>query len=226
MHSTRSRCLWDDETVRELPNAARRSGRTPCSPVGRAPHLDVKIVGSMARRCSAAQWRTLHQGLSGDARYLERCRQDPGSHRAWRNAHGDLANIRRGRLLPHSSGESRTGIPRRRERLPREIEEFLHRNPDSQAFGLGVPTKEVRRKRARGGSSCARCDALTKRRRPCPLPRPRSSLQVPRYVRMVKAFPTTVTGKSRSSRSRAEIGNWFQLANEQRGHAPEFDFAP
>jgi fatty-acyl-CoA synthase len=188
------------------------------STVGRIqPHLEVKIVdqqGATAPRRATGELCTrgysVMLGYWGDeARTREAVDADGWMHT------GDLATIDDDGYC-RIVGRIKDMVIRGGENIyPREIEEFLHRHPDVQDVQVvGVPDERY------GEELCAWI-----------LPRPGSRIdeesirsfcceqiahyKVPRYVRMVDAFPTTVSGKVQKFLIRAQMIEELGLRRKQ-----------
>ena len=109
---------------------------------------------------------------------------------------GDLADDGRRRLRQHRRPDQGHGHPRRRERLPREVEEFLYTHPDvADVQVIGVPDASY-------GEELMAWVRLRARRRRLDEEELRefcrgriAHYKVPRYVRFIDEFPMTVTGK-------------------------------
>jgi fatty-acyl-CoA synthase len=178
------------------------------STVGRIqPHLDVKIVGH--------DGKTLPRGESGElctrgySVMLGYWNEEAKTREAidadgWMHT-GDLATIDDAGYC-RIVGRIKDMVIRGGENIyPREIEEFLHRHPDVQdAQVIGVPDERY------GEELCAWI-----------VPRTGAKLdedtirafcreqiahyKVPRYIRMVSEFPTTVTGKVQKFQMREQM---------------------
>ena len=168
------------------------------STVGRIqPHLEVKIVGH--------DGETLPRGESGelctrgysvmlgywndDAKTRDAI--DPGG---WMHT-GDLATIDDDGYC-RIVGRIKDMVIRGGENIyPREIEEFLHRHPDIQDVQvIGVPDEKYGEEVCawiilRGGSTLDEDTVRAHCRDQI------AHYKVPRYIRIVQEFPTTVTGK-------------------------------
>ena len=178
------------------------------STVGRIqPHLEVKIVDRTGRTVPRGEPGELcTRGYSvmlgywnDEARTKQALDADGWMHT------GDLATIDDDGYC-RIVGRIKDMVIRGGENIyPREIEEFLHRHPDIQDVQVfGVPDEKY------GEELCAWI-----------VPRPGAKLdedavrafcrdqishyKVPRYIRMVQGFPTTVTGKVQKFQMREQM---------------------
>jgi fatty-acyl-CoA synthase len=168
------------------------------STVGRIqPHLEVRIVdrdGRTVPRGEAGELCTRGYSVmlgywNDEARTREAIDADGWMHT------GDLASIDDDGYC-RIVGRIKDMVIRGGENLyPREIEEFLHRHPDVQDVQvIGVPDEKY------GEELCAwvvpRAGSRLDEEAVRAFCRERiAHYKVPRYVRMVQEFPTTVTGK-------------------------------
>jgi fatty-acyl-CoA synthase len=177
--------------------------------VGRVhPHVEIKIIdpetGKTVERGAPGEMCT--RGYSVMLGYWN----DPGRTReaidagGWMHT-GDLAVMREdGYAL--IVGRIKDMVIRGGENIyPREIEEFLHTHPDIQDVQvIGVPDDRY------GEELCA-CIKIRAGAAPLDACAIRefaegklAHYKIPRYVRVVQGFPTTVTGKTRKVELRAE----------------------
>jgi fatty-acyl-CoA synthase len=178
------------------------------STVGRIqPHLDVKIVGHDGKTLPCGESGELcTRGYSVMLGYWneEAKTREAIDADGWMHT-GDLATIDDAGYC-RIVGRIKDMVIRGGENIyPREIEEFLHRHPDVQdAQVIGVPDERY------GEALCAWI-----------VPRTGAKLdedtirafcreqiahyKVPRYIRMVSEFPTTVTGKVQKFQMREQM---------------------
>jgi fatty-acyl-CoA synthase len=178
------------------------------STVGRIqPHLEVKIVGRDGKTVPhgeagelCTRGYSVMLGYWNDAAKTEEAIDADG----WMHT-GDLATIDDDGYC-RIVGRIKDMVIRGGENIyPREIEEFLHRHPDVQDVQvIGVPDEKY------GEELCAWI-----------VPRAGATLdedivrafcrdqiahyKVPRYIRLVSEFPTTVTGKVQKFQMRAQM---------------------
>jgi quinol monooxygenase YgiN len=178
------------------------------STVGRVqPHLDVKIIdtdGRVVPRGEPGELCTrgysVMLGYWGDeVRTKEAIDSDGWMHT------GDLATIDEDGYC-RIVGRIKDMVIRGGENIyPREVEEFLHRHPDVQDVQvIGVPDERY------GEELCAwivpRAGAMLDEESIRNFCRDQiAHYKVPRYVRLVEGFPTTVTGKVQKFEMRKQM---------------------
>jgi len=171
------------------------------------PHLEVKIVGP--------DGRTMPRGESGElctrgySVMLGYWNDEAKTREAidaggWMHT-GDLATLDDdgyGRIV----GRIKDMVIRGGENIyPREIEEFLHRHPDIQDVQvIGVPDEKYGEELCawivpRAGANLDENAVRTHCRDQI------AHYKVPRYIRMVREFPTTVTGKVQKFQMREQM---------------------
>ena len=178
------------------------------STVGRIqPHLEVKIIdheGNVVPRGEPGELCTrgysVMLGYWGD----EARTQEAVDAEGWMHT-GDLATIDDDGYC-RIVGRIKDMVIRAGENVyPREIEEFLHRHPDVQDVQVvGVPDQRY------GEELCAwivpRAGAMLDEESVRAFCRDRiAHYKVPRYIRMVEGFPTTVTGKVQKFQIREQM---------------------
>jgi len=178
------------------------------STVGRVqPHLTVKIIdgeGQVVRRGEPGELCTrgysVMLGYWGDEARTKEAVDAEG----WMHT-GDLATIDDDGYC-RIVGRIKDMVIRGGENLyPREIEEFLHRHPDIQDVQvIGVPDERY------GEELCAwivpRAGATLDEESVRAFCRDQiAHYKVPRYIRLVEGFPTTVTGKVQKFQMREQM---------------------
>jgi fatty-acyl-CoA synthase len=178
------------------------------STVGRIqPHLEVKITDLEGRTVPRGEPGELcTRGYSVMLGYWNdeaRTRQAVDAD-GWMHT-GDLATIDDAGYC-RIVGRIKDMVIRGGENIyPREIEEFLHRHPDIQDVQvIGVPDEKY------GEELCAwivpRAGAKLEEDAVRAFCRDRiSHYKIPRYIRMVQGFPTTVTGKVQKFQMREQM---------------------
>jgi fatty-acyl-CoA synthase len=186
------------------------------STVGRIqPHLEVKIVdrednvvprGEPGELCTRGY--SVMLGYWGD----EVRTREAVDAEGWMHT-GDLATIDDDGYC-RIVGRIKDMVIRGGENVyPREIEEFLHRHPDVQDVQVvGVPDQRY------GEELCAwivpRAGATLDEESVRAFCRDRiAHYKVPRYIRMVEGFPTTVTGKVQKYQIREQMIKELDLAS-------------
>ena len=181
--------------------------------VGRVhPHVEVKIVDDDGRIVPRGERGELcTRGYSVMLGYWNNDEATRGAIDAagWMHT-GDLATMDE-RGYVNIVGRIKDMIIRGGENIyPREIEEFLHTHPAvSEAQVIGVPSEKYGEEvmawvRLKPGAGCS--DAALAEH----LPGRIATYKIPRYWKLVDAFPMTVTGKVQKFRMRelavAELG--------------------
>ena len=165
------------------------------------PHVEIKIVDPVTGLVvpTGAPGEFCTRGYSVMLGYWEEPERtaeaiDAGGLDAYRGPGGDGG----GRVREHRRPDQGSGDPGRREPVSREIEEFLFGHPDIEDVSvIGVPDTRYGEElmawiRMRPGA--APLDAAAVRE----FCSGRIAHQkIPRYVKIVDAFPMTVTGKIR-----------------------------
>ena len=178
------------------------------STVGRIqPHLEVRIVDGAGRTVPRGEPGELcTRGYSVMLGYWndEARTREAVDARGWMRT-GDLATIDDAGYC-RIVGRIKDMVIRGGENVyPREIEEFLHRHPDVQDVQvIGVPDEKY------GEELCAwvvpRTGAALDEETVRAFCRERiAHYKVPRYVRIVQGFPTTVTGKVQKFQMREQM---------------------
>jgi fatty-acyl-CoA synthase len=181
--------------------------------VGRVhPHVEVKIVDAAGRTVERGERGELcTRGYSVMRGYWE---NDAATEEAidiarWMHT-GDLATMNREGYV-NIVGRIKDMIIRGGENVyPREVEEFLHTHPAvSEAQVIGVPSEKYGEEvmawvRLKPGATCSTDELETFCRGQI------ATYKIPRYWKLVDAFPLTVTGKVQKFRMReiavAELG--------------------
>ena len=182
------------------------------------PHVEVKII-------DPASGLTLPRGQVGELctrgyvvmlRYWNDAEATATAIDAARWMHsGDLAVMREdGRV--NIAGRLKDMIIRGGENIyPREIEEFLHTNPNvSDVQVIGVPDKKYGEEvcawiRLRPGHSATEDEIRDFCRGQI------ATYKIPRYIRFVTEFPMTVTGKVQKFRMREQMLTELDLSAEE-----------
>ena len=190
--------------------------------VGRAhPHVEIRVADPVTGE-------TLERGATGEFctrgySVMQGYWNDAGAHRRRHrrrrlDAHRRPRRDGRRRLRQHRRADQGHGHPGRRERLPREVEEFLYTHPDVEDVQvIGVPDERygeelmawVPVRPGAAGESTPRTLREYCRGRI-------AHFKIPRYVKFVDEFPMTVTGKVQKFKIRDEAIDELGLTTVRR----------